>query len=386
MGMRISQAVFGVFHHFELARELDRRGHLDAVYSTWPWARLKREGLDRHKVQSFPWLHLPETILNRAGLLPHWLDDELGYRNALLFDEWTSRRIKKCDALIAISGAALKTGRQVQRQGGVFVCDRGSSHQRFQESIVSDEYRRWGVNLPVSDIRDTLREEEIYETADAITVPSSFARRSFIELGVPAHKVHMIPYGVRVEKFARVSDPSADTFDALFAGSVSLRKGVPYLLEAFQKVRHPRKRLRFAGPISPEIKQVLTRLPKLDVEFLGQLPQAQLPRLMSQSHLLVLPSIEDGFGLVMSQALACGCPVLASTNTGGEDLITDGVEGFIVPVRDPNVMADRMQRIAEDSNLRGRMSEAALAKVKYLGGWRKYGDDWENLLRRLTNA
>ena len=57
--MRIVQAVFGVFHHFELARELDRRGHLERVYSTWPWSRLKREGLPHSKVETFPWTHMP---------------------------------------------------------------------------------------------------------------------------------------------------------------------------------------------------------------------------------------------------------------------------------------------------------------------------------------
>jgi alpha-maltose-1-phosphate synthase len=384
--MRVSQAVFGVFHHFELARELDRRGLLDTVYSTWPWARLKREGLDRSKVECFPWLHTPEMILDRAGLLPRWLSDELGYRNALFFDEWTARRIDKCDALIAISGATLKTGRLVQERGGTFICDRGSTHQRFQESIVSEEFRRWGVDLPVSDIRDTLREEKIYDLADAITVPSSFARRSFLELGVPADKVHTIPYGVRLEQFAKISDPSKETFDVLFAGSVSLRKGVPYLLQAFQQVKHRAKRLRCVGAISTDMKQVLDRLPKENVEFLGAIPQSQLPRLMSESHVLVLPSIEDGFGLVMSQALACGCPVLASTNTGSLDLFADGVEGFIVPIRDVKALTDRMQRLADDADLQRQMSNSALSCVRHLGGWVQYGDLWVRLLMQLTQS
>jgi glycosyltransferase involved in cell wall biosynthesis len=106
--------------------------------------------------------------------------------------------------------------------------------------------------------------------------------------------------------------------------------------------------------------------------------------MMSESHVLVLPSIEDGFGLVLSQALACGCPIVASTNTGGDDLITDGVEGFIVPARDVAALAARLQQLADDPALRRRMSEAALARVKHLGGWRQYGDLWENLLLNLT--
>ncbi|MCU1223212.1 MAG: glycosyl transferase group 1 [Edaphobacter sp.] len=384
--MQIVQAVFGVFHHFELARELDHRGHLQTIFSTWPWMRLQREGIDHSKVKTFPWLHTPEMLLLRAGIDYSWIRDPLSYANALAFDEWTLRRIPPCDAFIAISGAGLKTGRLVQQRGGKFICDRGSSHQRYQERLVSDEYRRWGVHLPVTDIRDILREEQIYEMADAITVPSRFAARSFIESGLPAEKIHVIPYGVRLERFTRTGEPPTDRFQVLFAGSVGLRKGVPYLLEAFAKLRHPAKRLRIAGTIHPDIKTVLDRLPREDVEFLGPVKQDRMAELMSTSHLMVLPSVEEGLALVQGQALACGCPVLCSTNTGGEDLFTDGVEGFIVPIRDPKALADRMQQMADDPTLQARMSEAALRRVRKMGGWADYGSQWETLLKGIVRS
>ena len=74
------------------------------------------------------------------------------------------------------------------------------------------------------------------------------------------------------------------------------------------------------------------------------------------------------------------------TNDRASDLFTDGVEGFIVPIRDPDALLDRMQRLAADPALQQRMSEAALLRVRSFGGWQKFGDQWENLLRRLTNA
>ncbi len=382
--MIVTQAVFGVFHHFELGRELERRGHLARIYSTWPWARLKREGLPQARVDSFPWIHTPEMLLRRANLLPRWLDDEMGYANALCFDEWTYRRIVPCDAFIAIAGAGLKTGLLVQQRGGKYICDRGSSHQRYQEQIVSDEHRRWNVDRPVSDLRDTLREEKIYEAADAITVPGTFARRSFVEMGVPDEKLHTIPYGVRLESFAKVADPASGTFEVLFVGAVTLRKGLPYLLQAFARLQHPSKRLRIAGQVPDWMKPIFAQLPLDHVEFLGTVPHTELPRVMSTSHVLVLPSIEDGFGLVMGQAMACGCPVLASTNTGAEDLYTDNEEGFIVPIRDVDALTDRMQRLADDPALQRRMSEAALTRVQHIGGWIQYGDAWVALLQRLT--
>jgi glycosyltransferase involved in cell wall biosynthesis len=393
--MQIVQTVFGVFHHFELARELDHRGHLRRVYSTWPWARLKREGLPHDKVETFPWLHVPEYFASRAPIDLTWLRDPLGYANAVAFDRWTERRLVRqmnrtggqanIDALIGISGSSLRAGAFVQRNGGVFICDRGSTHQRYQEQLLAEEFRRWGVVTPPSDPRDTRREEAIYAACDAITVPSTVAARSFADMGVPREKVHVIPYGVRLESFQPTGEPSTDSFDVLFAGAVGLRKGVPYLLDAFARLRHPHKRLRIVGAVQEDIRAVLPKLPMESVEMLGSLPQFELAALMSRSHVLALPSIEEGLALVQAQAMACGCPVVCSTNTGGEDLFTNGVEGFIVPIRDPIALAGRLQQLADEPDLQRSMRAAALQRVRSIGGWKEYGDRWEKLLQTLVH-
>jgi alpha-maltose-1-phosphate synthase len=384
--MRVAQAVFGVFHHFELARQLEERGHLDRVYSTWPWARLKREGLPHSRVETYPWIHLPDYLLSRYGLMPRWLSNNLGVQTTLTFDRWTDRQLDRhpVDALIAISGAGLQTGRHLQQRGGVYICDRGSSHQRYQAEINREECKRWNLALEMSDERDTRREEEIYATADAITIPSTYARRSFEQMGVPAEKLHVIPYGVRLERFAKVADPPTDRFEVLYVGGISPHKGFPYLLEAFAALRHPKKRLRMVGGVWPEVKPLLARLPQENVEFTGHIPQAELKDVMSRSHVLVLPSIDDGFGMVMNQAMACGCPVIATDHTGALDLLTEGVDGFIVPIRDAGAIQERLQRLADDAALQQRMSEAALRTVQGVGGWAQYGDAWEKLLRQLT--
>jgi len=384
ISMQITQAVFGVFHHFELAHQLHQRNHLRRIYSTWPWARLRREGLPHEFVRTFPLIHTTDYLLRQTRFYPAALQGRFNQWGSDSFDAWLRRRIEPCDALIAISGAGLTTGPLVQSRGGKFICDRGSTHQRFQFEVMAEEHRRWGLPYTAPPGHIVRREEAIYALADAITVGSNVARRSFLSMGVPAEKVHVIPYGVRLDKFTPTEPPPPDSFEVLFAGQIGLRKGIPYLLEAFARLRHPRKHLTLVGSVQDDLRPLLATLPTEDVTFAGNIPQPQLAHRMSASHVLVLPSIEEGFGLVMAQAMACGCPVLASSATGAEHLFADNDAGFIVEPRDIAALAGRLQQLADDPTLRVRISAAALARVHHLGGWDRYGGQWDTLLHSLT--
>jgi starch synthase len=384
LAMQIVQAVYGVFHHFELAHQLHARKHLRRIYSTWPWARLKREGLPRELVRTYPALHTADYLLRRTPLYTHAVDGHFNQWVSLSFDRYLRRKIEPCDALIAISGAGLTAGPLVQSRGGKFICDRGSTHLRFQYDLLAEEYRRWNVPYPVPPSHAIPREEGIYAIADAITVPSSVVRRSFLQMGVAADKVHVLPYGVRLDKFTPTEPPPADSFEVLFVGQISLRKGVPYLLEAFARLRHPRKRLTLVGSVQDDMRELLTRLPKDGVTFTGSIPQTEVAARMSRSHVLALASVEEGLALVQGQAMACGCPVVATIASGAENLFTDGVEGFIVADRDTDALAGRLQQLADDPALRERMSAAALERVRTLGGWDSYGEQWDALLHGLT--
>lgn len=384
--LQVIQAVSGTFHHFDLARELDSYGYLKRIYSTFPWMRLKREDVPRAKIRTFPWIHAPLMGIGRYVPVPSSLSRSLNRVNAQLFESWVASQIEECDVFVGISGIGLKPGRVAQARGGKYVCDRGSSHIRFQARILKEEHARWGLNDQPVHPTSISREEAEYAQADAITVPSEFARRSFIEMGIEPAKVFKIPYGVRLDRFQKTSDPPSDSFDVLFAGNVSLQKGVPYLLEGFARFKHPGKRLRIAGAVLPEMRSLLPRFSLDRVEFLGRLPQSELARRMSESHVMALPSIQDGFGMVMAQAMACGVPVIASEHTGGPDLFTDGVEGFIIPIRSPEAICDRLTQLADDSGMRQRMSEAALAHVRGLGGWSSYGSKYEKFLHGLASS
>ena len=376
----------GKFHLFALARELLKKGMLERIFSGYPSWKLQDEDIPAERLETFPWLQTQYMALSKWGLLGDGrLQRELAWHAHETLDRHVARRLPDSDVLFALSGSGLTCGREAQRRGAKYICDRGSSHIRYQDAILREEFRRWGETFAGIDPRVIAKEEAEYEAADIVTVPSTFAYRSFLKMGVPESKLRKVPYGADLRRFEKVADPDPEAFDVLFVGQVAFRKGVPDLIEAFRLLKHPKKHLRIVGGMCPEMTRYLKnhRVPD-HVEFLGHIPQPELKQIMSWSHAMILPSIEEGLALVQAQALACGCPVIGTRHTGAEDLFTDGKEGFIVPIRDPRAIADRLQLLADDPQRRAAMSEAALQRVKALGGWTEYGNQMAHVMKDLV--
>lgn len=266
----------------------------------------------------------------------------------------------------------VRTGRVARSRGTVHVCDSGSSHILTTVRLMTEEHERLG--FPWKPLHPDAIERELieYSEADAITVPSIFAYESFLSHGVPREKLLLVPYGVDVSQFRR-TEPRAPEFRVLFVGNHTVRKGLQFLLKAFKRAALPNSRLVLVGPSWPDGEAVLRLFPVEPVERLGKLSWAGVAREMSRASVLVLPSLDDGFGLVMAQAMACGCPVIASEHTGSRDLFTDGREGFTVPVGDVEAIADRLQRLHRDRDLLESMSAAAVERTRSMGGWDSYG-------------
>ena len=378
----------GKFHLFALARELLKKGMLERIFSGYPSWKLKSEDIPADRLETFPWLQTPYMALGKWGLLGEGrFHRDLAWHAHETLDRHVARRLPGSDILFALSSSGLSCGQKAQKRGAKYICDRGSSHIRYQDTILKEEFSRWGDTFPGIDPRVIDKEEAEYETADAVTVPSTFASRSFVDMGVPESKLRKVSYGVDLRRFEKVADPDPESFDVLFVGQISFRKGVPDLLEAFRRLKHPKKHLRLVGGMRPEVARYLDKHPAPGhTDFLGHIPQPQLKEIMSRSHVMVLPSIEEGLALVQAQALACGCPVIGTHHTGAEDLFTDGKEGFVVPIRDSRAIADRLQLLADGHQRRAAMSEAALERVKEIGGWEEYGNQMAQMLTDLVNS
>src|SRR6202041_3480104 len=112
------------------------------------------------------------------------------------FDRYVASSLPSCDLFCGLSGSGLYTGRVGKSRGAKYVCDRGSTHIRFQDRILREEYDRQGIPFSGIDPRIIGREEAEYQAADIITVPSTFVLNTFIEAGVARCKMRLTPYGV----------------------------------------------------------------------------------------------------------------------------------------------------------------------------------------------
>lgn len=377
----------GKFHLFALARELIKHRMLKCIFSGYPSWKLRDEDIPADRLKTYPWLQTPYMALNKCRFLEDGLfQRELAWLAHETLDYHVATHLPDSAVLFVLSGSGLACGRKAQSMGTQYICDRGSSHILFQDAILRKEFSLWGETFAGIDSRLITKEESEYETADIVTVPSTFALRSFLRKGVPESKLRKVPYGVDLRLFKKVADPDPDAFNILFLGQVSFRKGIPYLIEAFRLLKHPKKKLLIVGGMRREmVRYFKSRHMPDNMKMLGYIPQPELKKVISRSHVMVLPSVEDGFGLVMAQALACGCPVIGTRHTGGEDLFSDGREGFIVPIRDPHAISEKLQLLVDDPNRRAIMSEAALERVKALDGWTEYGNRMAQMMAELAD-
>lgn len=371
--MRVSVSALGKFHAFHLGRQLQRRGALAAFYSAYPKFKLLREGISSDALKTFPYLHAPYMRLPEFLRLPSVLR-QWEFLDRELFDRYVAKNRVSSDVLWALSSSGLYSGREWSTSNSLYVCDRGSCHILEQDLLLKEEHQRWQMPYAGIDRRVIEREIKEYQSSDFIAVPSQFAFRSFVAQGVPASKLRLLQYGVDLSMFTPLTVPPPKYFNVTYVGGGSLQKGIPDLLLAFEAVRGP-KRLNLIGSFSSQFVAWLKAHFDLScVELKGHKDQRQLAWELSGSHVLVLPSIQDGFGMVMAEALACACPVIASEHTGAPDLITDGVDGFIVPIRSPAVIQARLQELADNPTLRFEMSERAIDRARSLQGWDGYGD------------
>jgi len=371
--MRVVLSVIGRFHFFDLARQLHRRGALERIFTGYPRWKLRDEQIPDPLIATCPWLMVPRMALPRLGLFPDWVARPLNNASHLLHDRYVASNLPPCDVFHGLSRYNLEAGRAAQANGARYICDVGSSHILTQDELLREEWERVGLPYSGFDPRAIERELAEYESADSITLPSEFSLRSFLAHGVPAEKIGKVPYGVDLSRFEPVPGGDDGVFRVGFVGALSVRKGVHDLAEAFTRAQIENSELVLIGSAQRESDRLLEPVRNLRVVRTGHIPQPQLKTWLSRFDVMVLPSVEDGFGLVLLQAQACGCPTIATVNTGGPDCTEAGENGFLVPIRDPDAIASKLVYLAENPDVGRAMSRAALERSRRVDTWDRYG-------------
>jgi alpha-maltose-1-phosphate synthase len=215
------------------------------------------------------------------------------------------------------------------------------------------------------------------ELADRILVPSEHIATSLLAHGTPPEKLCVIPYAADCRRFqplaAKHHGPGC-TF--LFAGGISQRKGIKYLLEAWRRVRRPGWRLQLLGPMPSEPGPLEPYLQS--VEVLGRVSHAEMPARMAAADVFVFPSLFEGSAVVTYEALACGLPSVVTSSAGS--VVRDGIDGFLVRPRDIDGLAKRMEELGKNPELRGQMAAAARLRAESFD-WPRYHEALVGVIR-----
>lgn len=335
------------------------------------WNR-KLEGRRLHHVpgSAVRQIRVPEILQRLLPMVGVLSPERANWMNNHLFDKLAERHVGDCDVLHFVSSVGLYSARQAKRRGASLICDIRQEHPQFQRNILADESRRFGVPVAVPGTTYEQKVLDELSLADYVVVPSKHAGRTFLQAGFPADRLITIPYGVDLANFGP-PQKRASTFRVLYAGSITLRKGVQYLLEAFSRLKLPKAELILAGPLDPAMKPVLAKY-EGSFEYRAAVPKLELRKLYGESAAFVLPSLADSFSLATLEAMACHTPVIVSDNTGAADCIEHGKNGFVVPIRDPGAIASILEQLYSEHDLREKIGRQAGHTARQFN-WQRYG-------------
>jgi glycosyltransferase involved in cell wall biosynthesis len=379
----------GKLHAFALAEQMEKLGQLDTLYTGYAYQkntwlrnlvkRIDKESIPGEKIMTSSLLAFPMKLF--PGSAYTWND---------FFDRWVANHLKKAQTRVFIgwSGMSLRAIRVAKQRGMKTIVERGSTHIVFQNEILKEEYRRFGKDFSI-DKRVIEKETQEYEEADFISIPSRFVRRSFVDKGINEHKLIINPYGAgNMFNKAPEAPGKSKKFRILYLGSISIQKGLLYLFEALTKLPIDRSKYEvwFIGSVADEMKDTIARYDQSNWIWKGHVPHYELPLFISQCDVAVQPSLQEGMSMVIPQMLACGIPVIASSNSGGEEIIKEGETGYIIPIRDPGVIAEKILILFDDTGKLSAMKEAAANSVKAGFGWDDYGKRYKNNLEKILKG
>jgi glycosyltransferase involved in cell wall biosynthesis len=341
--------------------------------------RRARIDLPPQLVHTRPFRDIVRNVLIRAGK-KQWITDENSpfsvdgvYRDLNAAIARDLHKYPKARAVYAYEDGALQQFQKARELGMRTIYDLPIGYWRANRKISIEEAElkpAWKGTLNAlsdSDAKCALKDREL-ELADTVIVPSTFVKDT-LELYPGKKKVIVNPFGVP----ANVSAPRAQTdpdqpLRVLFVGSLSQRKGIAYLFEAIEKAGKAVTLTVIGRKVGQS--QLLDKYCQT-YRWLTSVPHAEILAEMRRHDVFVFPSLFEGLALVTGEAISQGLPVITTPNSGGTDILRDGQDGFMVPIRDSDAIAARLLELHADRDLLLRMSDSARARAAELT-WESY--------------
>ena len=403
--VQVRVAHSGKQHAYRQALALERLGALDRFVTSayykpdqFPdrWAsgiaradralrRRFQEGLPPEKVVRRWRYELPELVVRRTLGLGRTAE-RCVFRRDARFDRWVARKwVRDCDAFWGFQGCCLESLRSARKRGITAIAEFSTAHvTRAIEllSVEADRHPEWASTISNFAFPNWYRERLELEPheADICIVASRFTASSLKERGIDSSRIVDLPLGADLSQFRFVTRPHDSTFRILFVGGVGQRKGVKYLLQAFEAIEGPGVELTLAGPLPADLRPLAPYQGR--VRLTGRLDQPQIVREMQRAHVLVLPSVFEGFGLVIVEAMATGLPVIASTHSAGPDVIREGRDGFVLEPDDVEGLVNRLERLRVDHDARAQMGASASERARDFG-WEAHAVRLQQILTEL---
>lgn len=369
--MKVSIAVRQKFHGYHLAQHLFNQGSLNKLFTAYYGSFL---GKDNSKGYSIPKKYIATHL--RSAISTYLLHDN-GFETDNRFGKWVAPQLGEEDIIVTWGIQGLPIIEQAKKKGIKVIVERCSSHVITQRDLLLEEYRKLGAGTRALEEsfspRRVERECLEYELADFVAIPSVFVKESFLQNNVPGDKLFLNSYGADLQQFKPIPVVH-DNFRFIYTGALSIRKGIHLLLEAFQQFPVPGTELWLVGNADEDFKPILKRYPQAGVRFFPAVPQHELPLYYNQCDAFVIASIEEGLATVQLQAMACGLPLLCTTNTGGADLLTEGEEGLVVPAGNIAALREKMLQLASSPAECRNMGYKAVKKVTNGYSWKDCGE------------
>ena len=347
--------------------------------------RFKPE-LAPQNVRTYPAAELIYVVSSRLRPLRPFSEAILRWRNKC-FDGWVAKRIarERPKAVVCYDSCAQRTFEGAKSLGTLCVLDQSIGHICTGLQLLREEAKLhpdFADSLPTK-VPEWLIERCSQEAllADCVLSPSEYVRHSLIANGVEPARIAALPFGVDPERFQPPPERTEKTFRVLFVGQLSQRKGIKYLLEAFRNLRLPSAELVLVGNVAGSGKGLLRYRDMF--QHIPNVPRAEVHHWFERADVFVYPSLHEGSALAIYEALACGLPIITTPNSGS--MVQDGIQGYVVPIRDVERLKEKILLLYENRELRQEMSRRARLRAEEFT-WAAYRQRLGSILLNLLAA